>query len=190
MDNYGKREYKVNIKHCKKLFNKYYDENIEKIKKYCYFKLSDYPDYAEDCVQDTFRVLYEELLKGKSFKYITAFLVKTAGNFVNLKLRDIDKQKNKNISIEGNELELLYEQNFFNDVPDELILKYKDEIISSLEEEEQILLGKTCKYLNDSYRTTKQLAVEYSCSKTNIRQKIYVLRNRIKAIAKEKTKNL
>lgn len=179
-------EYKnINI-----LFQKYYDEYIEYIKHYCYYKLSDYPDYAEDCIQDTFRVLFEKLCEDIEIQYVKAFLIKTASNFVKLKFRNIEKEKNRNISIDNNEIDIPYEQSFFEDVPEETILRLKDEIIASLSQEEQELLLKTCKQYEDSYKTTKELAVEYSCSETNIRQKIFVLRSKIKQLAKEKTKNL
>ena len=171
------------------LFQKYYEEHIEYITQYCYYKLDDYPDYAEDCVQDTFRVLFEKLSNNVELKYIKAFLIKTASNFVNLKFRDIDKEKNINISIDDKEIEIPYEQDFSFDVSDETILHLKNQIISSLTNEEQILLSKTCKKYKNSYRTTKQLAIEYSCSETNIRQRIFVLRTKIRKLAKEKTKN-
>lgn len=172
------------------LFQEYYDEHIEYIKHYCYYKLSDYPDYAEDCIQDTFRVLFEKLCENVEFQYIKAFLIKTASNFVKLKFRDIEKEKNRQVSIDDNEIDIPYEQNFFEVVSEETILMLKDEILSSLSQEEQTLLNKTCKQYEDSYKTTKELAIEYSCSETNIRQKIFVLRNKIKQLAKEKTKNL
>lgn len=173
-----------------RVFEQYYEEYVEYIKKYCYFKLNDYPDYAEDCVQDTFRVLFEKLSEDVEFEYVKAFLMKTASNFVKLKFREINKLKNKTISIDAEELDLAYEEKFFNDVSEDVILNLKNEIISSLSFEEQRLLNQTCKQQKDSYRTTKQLAIEYSCSETNIRKRIFVLRTKIKQLAKEKTKNL
>lgn len=173
-----------------RVFEQYYEQYVEYIKNYCHFKLNDYPDYAEDCVQDTFRVLFEKLNEDVEFEYIKAFLIKTASNFVKLKFREIDKLKNRTISIDAEELDLTYEEKFFDDVSEDVILSLKDEIISSLSFEEQRLLNQTCKQYKDSYLTTKQLAIEYDCSETNIRQRIFVLRTKIKRIAKEKTNNL
>lgn len=172
------------------IFTLYYNEYIGYIRQYCYFKLGDYPDYAEDCVQDTFKVLLEKLKNDNEVKYIKAFLIKTASNFVRLKFREIDKEKNKNISLDDKELEIPYEQNFFADVSEEKILQLKEEIIASLSNEEQALLAKTCKNYENSYRTTKQLAAEYSCSEAAVRQRIFVLREKIRRLAKEKTKDL
>lgn len=171
-------------------FEQYYEQYAQYIKSYCYFKLNDYPDYADDCVQDTFRVLFEKLSEDIEFEYIKAFLIKTASNFVKLKFREIDKAKNKAVSIDAEELNLIYEEKFFDDVSEDVILNLKDEIIASLSFEERRLLIQTCKQYKDSYLTTKQLALEYSCSETNIRQRIFVLRTKIKQLAKEKTKNL
>jgi len=177
-------------KDINKIFTEYYNEYFGYIKQYCYYKLGDYPDYAEDCIQDTFRVLLEKLNEDIEFQHIKAFLMKTASNFVKLKFREIDKEKNKNISLDDKELDIPYEQNFFDDVAEEQILQLKEEIIASLSEEEKILLSKTCKHYKNSYKTTKQLAAEYSCSETNIRQRIFVLREKIRKLAKEKTKDL
>lgn len=82
-------------------FECYYNEYVEYIRRYCYYKLNDYPDYAEDCVQDTFRVLFEQLSKDTKLEYPKQFLIKTASNFVKLKFRDIDKEKNKNFSMKN-----------------------------------------------------------------------------------------
>lgn len=171
------------------IFEQYYNEHIEYIKKYCYYKLGDYPDYAEDCIQDTFRVLFEKLIENTEFQYVKAFLIKTASNFVKLKYREIDKEKNKIVSIDSVNADILYEQDFYQ-IDEETIHKLIDEILNSLSEEERQLLEKVCKNYKDSYKTTKQLAKEYKCSETAIRQRIYILRKKIKKQIKEKTINL
>lgn len=170
-------------------FEYYYDEYVEYVRRYCYYKLNDYPDYAEDCIQDTFRVLFEELSKDIKLEYPKQFLIKTASNFVKLKFRAIDKEKNKNFSIDQLNLDIPIEQEFFK-VDDDVLFRLKREILSELSESERILLSKTCKNYKSSYKTTKQLAAEYNCSETCIRQRIFNLRRKIKKLAKEKTKSL
>lgn len=172
------------------IFELYYSEHFDYVKRFCYYKLADYPDYADDCIQDTFRVLFEKLSENIEFKYVRAFLIKTASNFIKLKYRQINQEKNKCVSIDSNEINIPYEQSFFEHISDEMILCMKDEIISSLTEDERDLLNKTCKNYKNSYMTTKELAMEYSCSETAIRQRIFVIRRKIKAIVKEKTDNL
>ena len=92
--------------------------------------------------------------------------------------------------MEASKSDLIYEDNFHNRVSEETIDKLKNEIISSLSFEEQRLLNQTCKQDKDSYLTTKELAKEYGCSETTIRQRVFVLRTKIKRSIKEKTKNL
>ncbi len=184
------RNSKLKEKDAAKLFDIYYNDYYEYIKQYCYYKLNDYPDFAEDCIQDTFLVLFQKLSEDVEFEYVKAFLMKTASNFVKLKFREIDKLKNKCISIDDNAIVIPYEQSFFEEISDETISELKNEIIQSLSKEEQILLSKTCKQYKDSYKTTKQLAEEYACSETTIRQRIFVIRSKIRKSVKEKTKNL
>ncbi len=172
-----------------KTFEKIYNEYIGYISRYCNYKLNDYPEYAQDCIQDTFRVLFENLSKNIDIEYPKAFLIKTASNFVKLKFRDIDKEKNKQLSIDYDCLDIPVEQEFFS-IDYDVIDNLKNEILSELSDTEQELLSKVCRNYVDSYRTTKQLAKEYGCSETNIRQKIFVLRTKIKMIVKDKTKNL
>lgn len=171
------------------MFEQYYSKYIEYVSKYCYYKLYDYPDYAQDCIQDTFRVLFEKLSEDVEVQYVKAFLIKTASNFVKLKYRQIDKEKNKTISIDGDEIDIEYNQDFFK-TDEETIHKLKNEILSSLTNDERKLLKETCKNYKDSYKTTKELAKEYGCSESAIRQRIFVLRNKIKLQIKEKTKDL
>lgn len=171
------------------IFEKYYNEYFEYIKRYVFYKLNDYPDYAEDCVQETFRVLYEKLSQDIEFKYVKAFLIKTANNFVQQKYREITNEKSRNVSFETFDQEIPIYQNYF-EVDEETILNLKDEIIRSLSKEEKELLIKTCKNYKDYYKTTRELSAEYSCSETNIRQKIFVLRRKIRRLIKEKAKNI
>lgn len=176
-------------KNIKKIFEKYYTDYVEYISRYCFYKLGNYPEYAEDCIQDTFRVLFEKLSQNIEIEYPKAFLMKTASNFVKLKFREIEKEKNRHLSIHNDLPDIPVTQEFFT-VDDSTISELKNQILSQLNEDERILLSKICKEYENAYKTTKQLAAEYECSETNIRQKIFVLRNKIKSLIKDKTKNL
>lgn len=179
----------MSISDINRIFEQLYNEYIGYISHYCYYKLSDYPEYAQDCIQDTFRVLFEKLSENVEIEYPKAFLIKTASNFVKLKYRDIDKEKNRHISIDYDFPDIPVEQEFFS-IDYNVIDSLKNEILSELSDSEKELLSKICRNYENSYKTTKQLAEEYSCSETNIRQKIFVLRTKIKRLIKDKTKNL
>jgi len=172
------------------IFENCYEEHSSYIRRYCCYKLNDYPDLAEDCVQDTFRIFYEKLKSGYEIHNPKAFLIKIASNFVKVKLTEIGRSKYRNISIDECGINLSYNENFFEEASEELIIDIKEDILSSLNEEEKVLLSETCKNYKDSYKTTKELAKKYNCSETNIRQRIFVLRNKIRKIIKEKTKDL
>ena len=171
-----------------KVFEQLYGEYAGYVQAYCNYKLNDYPDYAQDCVQDTFRVLYENLKEDVEIQYPKAFLLKTASNFVKLKFREIDKQK-KTVSTEES-MNLAYEEYFDDDIEQETIEKIKNEILANLSDDERELLDETCKSNKDVYMTTKQLAQKYNCSENTIRQRIFILRTKIKKSIKEKTKHL
>lgn len=172
-----------------KAFEQLYDEYAGYVQAYCNYKLKDYPDYVQDCVQDTFRVLYENLKEDVEIQYPKAFLLKTASNFVKLKFREIDKQK-KTVSTDDENITLAYEEYFDDDIEQETILRIKNEILAELSDDERELLEETCKSNKDVYMTTRQLAQKYNCSENAIRQRIFILRAKIKKCIKEKTKHL
>lgn len=172
------------------VFQEYYDAYADEIRQYCEYRLRNNPEYAEDCVQETFKVLLEMLNKNVEFKYVRAFLRKTASNFVNQKYREIENSYKRIVSIDEDNIEISYEINFFGKVSEEEIVEMKDDILSRLSDKEKTLFMETCCSYVDSYKTTCELAAKYSCSETAIRQRIFVLRTKIREIAKELTKDM
>lgn len=178
------------VKDVNAVFQKHYDLYIEEVRQYCEYRLRKYPGYAEDCVQETFRVLLEKLKEDNEFEYIRAFLRKTASNFVNQKFREIEESSKRYVSLEQGDWDISYEFEFINRIPEADIEKMRDSVIAVLTEDERILLKKTCRRYGDSYKTTQELAEEYSCSETAMRQRIFVLRVKIKKMVKELTRDL
>lgn len=172
------------------VFQKYYDAYVEEVRQYCEYRLRKHPGYAEDCVQETFRVLLEKLNEDIEFKYIRAFLRKTASNFVNQKFREIEESCKRYVSLEQGNWDISYEIDFTEHISESDIADMRNKVINILTEDEKTLLWKTCHGYVDSYKSTQELAKEYSCSETAIRQRIFVLRAKIKAIAKELTKDM
>lgn len=172
------------------LFDTYYAQYSKQIESYCNYKLKSYPEYAQECVQDTFTVLFEKLNDDVQINYVKAFLFKTADNFVKKKYRELNRVNSKIVSIDDMQTELSYEQSFFEDIDENLIISLKEKIINSLTPQERELLYFTCKNDSNTYLTTKELAEKYHCSETNIRQKIFILRTKIKKKIKENVNDL
>lgn len=172
-----------------KLFEQYYNENIEFLRRYCNFRLGDYPDYADDCIQEAFRVLYEKLSKDIEFKHVRGFLIKAASNFIKSKYRDIDRERYRENSIDFNMIDISFEEELFS-TDEENIQNLKFDIISSLSKKEKQLLERICNNYEKSHKSNKELAKEFNCSEVNIRHKIFILKRKIKRLVKEKTKNL
>lgn len=69
-----------------------YEENYVSVYRYCLSKLKN-NEMTEDCVQETFLVLYKKYLAGEEVVYVKAFLMKTASNFVLKKFDEIKKMQ-------------------------------------------------------------------------------------------------
>lgn len=68
-------------------FGKYYAE----IYRFCLSYMTRDRASVEDCVQDTFVVLYNKLLKGEEIVNVRAYLYKTAENVIHAKIRELKK---------------------------------------------------------------------------------------------------
>ena len=79
----------------KNAYNSYYSS----IYKFCLSKLKNDITYVDDCVQETFLVLYNKLLKGEEVNYTLAFLYKTADNLIKKRYAQLKKQE-KEVSID------------------------------------------------------------------------------------------
>lgn len=172
------------------VFQKYYDEYADEIRQYCEYKLRNNLEYAEDCVQETFKVLFEMLNENIKFEYVRSFLRKTASNFVNQQYREIEDRCKRYVWIDEDGVEISYELNFFGEVSEDTIVEMKDDVLNRLTDKEKTLFMETCRNYVDSYKTTRELAIKYSCSEAAIRQRVFVIREKIRQMAKESTKDL
>ncbi len=69
------------------------------IYRFCLSRLKDDRNSVEDCVQESFIVLYNKYLAGEDIEYISAFLLQTASNFVKKQYAELEKSK-RHIDIE------------------------------------------------------------------------------------------
>ena len=69
-------------KRANALLQECYNQYRVKLFNYCLSRLDSSREAADDCVQETFIVLYNKLLDGEEFENPRAFLYRTADNFV------------------------------------------------------------------------------------------------------------
>ncbi|MBQ9532167.1 MAG: RNA polymerase sigma factor [Eubacterium sp.] len=74
----------------KNAYSRYYST----LYKFCLSKLKNDVTYVDDCVQETYLVLYNRLLEGEKFEYTLAFLYKTASNLIKKRYVQLKKQEN------------------------------------------------------------------------------------------------
>lgn len=94
------------------IYAEYCNEHYETIKKVCSAMLREYPDYAEDCVQDAFEVLLNKLRDGTEITYVKAFLIKTAKNLVLKAFKKIQEEQIKKSPLTGTKRKLLMNRCF------------------------------------------------------------------------------
>ena len=82
-------------KKLKNAYSAYYSS----VYKFCLSRLKNDRASVDDCVQETFIVLYKKYLSGEEIEFTNAFLLKTASNFVKKRYAQI-KRDEKNIDIE------------------------------------------------------------------------------------------
>lgn len=110
------------------LLKQAYRECYTSIYRFCMSRLKIDQDSVEDCVQDTFLVLYKKYLAGENIQYVSAFLLKTASNLVKKRYAEFEKQK-KCIDIE--QIKEIPSQNY--DIDDRLTFEeYSRQISAAL----------------------------------------------------------
>ena len=82
-------------KELKDAYSRYYSS----VYRFCCSKLKNDITYVEDCVQETYIVLYNKLLDGEEIQFTLAYLYKVASNLVKKRYVQLKKQE-KNISID------------------------------------------------------------------------------------------
>ncbi|MBP3447223.1 MAG: sigma-70 family RNA polymerase sigma factor [Clostridia bacterium] len=173
------------IEHNKAIVKKLWLEYEPYIKKLCKYKLKNNPDIVDDCVQEVFLDLFEALNGGKTIEYPKAWLSKVANN----KIIDIQKNNKKekdNIisltdilanTISDHSVELCDEP----ELSDEQLLWAKNDFLSSLTEEEKTLFKERF-VLN---KHSKEIALLYNTTESNVRKKVYRLRVKAKLFTRQ-----
>lgn len=75
------------------LLKKAYKECYSSVYRFCLSKLNNDRDSVEDCVHDSYLVLYKKYLSGENIEFVMAFLLKTASNYIKKRYSEMEKQK-------------------------------------------------------------------------------------------------
>lgn len=154
-------------------FSKYYTE----IYRFCLSYLIKDRTSVDDCVQETFIVLYKKLTAGEEIINIRAYLYKIAQNVTNQKLRELSKY-NEHISIE----EVIDLPEFTADMTDELSFKeYSRQISDALSDKEAELFR--LRYIEDL--PIEVIAQMMNLSFTATGTRLHRLKKKIAVILKE-----
>lgn len=86
-------------KHADELLKEAYSKYYSDVYRFCMSYLTRDTASIDDCVQETFIVLYKKYLAGEEVTYVKTFLYKTVSNCAKMKLRDVAKAQ-KHISID------------------------------------------------------------------------------------------
>jgi len=162
---------KVNSEANEKL-DSAYKQYYKTLYHFCCLKLKN-EEQTEDCVQESFCVLYEHLLKGEEIKNVGGFLYKIANNLVKVQWRK--NQKEQNILQWDSMAEILISEQIIiqqNVDYDELAKK----LISTLDEKEIELYKK--KYIEA--KSIKEISEELEISSPAVAKRLSRLRKKIK----------
>lgn len=148
-------------------------------------------EYAEDCVQEAYTALYDNLSRGIEISNCKSWLYKVVLNYKNKALKDIMKRKEQNF-LNNEEKDrvlnnaLSYEPDFVeNMVTDETIEERMMLILSSLNTNEQYLYFA---HYHDK-KNLKEIAQEMGISHTAARQRHVELTKKIKKMIKDYEKS-
>lgn len=86
-------------RHADELLSDAYVKYYTMIYRFCLSRLKDDRHSVEDCVQETFIVLYNKYLAGENIEYVSAFLMQTASNFIKKQYAVLEKAK-RHVDIE------------------------------------------------------------------------------------------
>lgn len=157
------------------------------IYKYCAARLDI--SYAGDITNDVFKLFCQKwhTLENKNYK---SWLYETANNLIKNFYKKHKRKIIKETYIEESINETLsYEQNFemlFENISEDKIEIYKNEILKVLSEEERQLFN--MKYIEKS--SIMEISIKLAISENNVKQRLFRLRTKIKNEVTNKLKQL
>lgn len=167
-----------------KLFNEYYEKYHKSIEQYCKRRLNEYPEDAEEVINDVFKVIYLRMEKGEVFELPEAFMMKTAHILVDERFKKL-KGQSCVVSLKAENPRFSYEQNFDDAITDEMLVDVFKTILKRLPKKEAEMLIDICEHYRDAESTSRELAKKYKITPNNFRQKAHALRDKVKSMGEE-----
>ena len=164
---------------CENLWNEYEPQ----LRKICRVKLRSCPDEVDDVMSEVSLALCKQIEKFGKPEKPKQWLYAT---FINLKYREIYKQKEKQENIENKDLELPFEQNGIEEKIEEIYNnEIRDKLSTFLSNDECIII----KYIYFDRLKMKEIADIIGSTESAVKQKHYRICNKLRKSAKEFEKN-
>ncbi|MCH5316016.1 MAG: sigma-70 family RNA polymerase sigma factor [Eubacterium sp.] len=155
-------------------FTQIYNEYKSSIYSFCLVKLNGDSNGAEDCMQNSFMVLYKKMKNDEEIVNPRAFLYKTASNYVLKCIEAKAKENSKIVPISEYEDKAVDNQSIIDsDIDYSILTKKLNELLNP---DEQKLLK--LKYIDDL--TIEQVSGILNISKPAVAKRLQRLREKIK----------
>lgn len=167
---------------CVNLWNEYEPQ----LRKICRVKLRSCMDEVDDVMSEVSLALCKQIERFGQPEKPKQWLYATLNNIINLKYREIYKQKEKLESIESKDFELPFEQNGIEEKIEEIYNnEIRDKLQSFLSENEYLII----KYIYFDRLKMKEIADLIGSTEAAVKQKHYRICNKLRKSAKKFGKN-
>ncbi|MGN1202591.1 MAG: RNA polymerase sigma factor, partial [Eubacterium sp.] len=168
----------------------YWKEYEPQVRRLCNHKLSRYPQEVDEIVSDTYLNLCITLNNGVHIDKPLAWLYSVANNLIKNKYTEINKQKENQISLSVYDNGTTFDIPYYFDYLDKIIgekgiAKSYNEIIDELNDKEIKIL----ELVYEDHLKYKEIAEMLGSTEFAVKQNVYRLNKKIRALVKEKIKN-
>lgn len=153
-----------------------YTAYYSSVYKFCLSRLKSDRASVDDCVQETFIVLYKKYLSGEEIEFTQAFLLKTASNFVKKRFAQI-KREETNVDIE--EIKEIITHS--NDIEDRLSFEEYSRMISdALSDTDREIFA--MRYIQEL--KIEEIANKLEVSVSSVTTRLSRMRNKLREVLK------
>lgn len=170
----------------RKICTEIWQEYESQLRKICKIKLQSHPNEIDDVMSEVSLALCKQIEKFGKPEKPKQWLYATFNNIINLKYREIYKQKEKQENIENKDFELPFEQNGIEEKIEEIYNnEIRDKLSTFLSNDECIII----KYIYFDRLKMKEIADIIGSTESAVKQKHYRICNKLRKLAKKFEKN-